>query len=91
MTDHIDRCPTTSGRYRCTANAGHEGPCETVEPAAPWVGPALRPPGRGRRYIGKDSTLLESTNAATTLTEDASSRSPTTIGPLGGSTRQGGA
>jgi hypothetical protein len=37
------RCSTTSGPYRCDQPAGHQGPCESTEPAPAWAGPALRP------------------------------------------------
>lgn len=41
---HSDRCPTTSGRFVCSAGAaGHVGECVTREEAAPWVGPARQP------------------------------------------------
>ncbi len=36
-----ERCETRAGSYRCERPAGHEGACEAVEEAAPWVGPAL--------------------------------------------------
>jgi hypothetical protein len=42
-----DQCPTSSGRFRCSRPAGHEGECVTREPARPWVGPA-----RSETYVG---------------------------------------
>lgn len=37
------RCETRAGVFRCDSATGHDGPCETVQEAAPWVGPALTP------------------------------------------------
>lgn len=42
MRPRSDRCPTSSGAFRCDFATGHTGPCETVQPATPWVGPAAR-------------------------------------------------
>lgn len=46
------KCPTTSGRYRCTAgDAGHRGDCETEDqPVRPKLGPYLDRE-RARAYL----------------------------------------
>lgn len=70
-----DRCPTRSGVYQCEQPAGHAGPCETVEPARPWVGPAWRAPLL--QQTGVRSRIMEWPRAVTRMPQDASATSAT--------------
>lgn len=86
MMPRSDRCPTRSGSYQCDEPAGHAGPCETVEPATPWVGPASRV--QRLQKMGGSSRIVEWPFAATRMPQDASAAGER---PAGASAQQGGA
>lgn len=55
-----DRCPTSSGPFRCDHSvAGHAGECTTRERAPAWVGPALRAPEARELATKALATLLD--------------------------------
>jgi hypothetical protein len=60
MTSRSDRCPTSSGRFVCSAGAaGHAGECVTREQAPPWVGPARQPRHIAIAVAARDSETLK--------------------------------
>lgn len=76
------KCPTRSGPYVCTVgDEGHPPPCECVQPATVWLGPA----DRRRQDKRMDSKERESTSATSiaraTLSQDALSPSTSTVAP----------
>lgn len=87
-----ERCPTSSGRYRCDLGHGHDGPCETTEPAPAWSGPARAPrhvavalaerDGAHRRHV---ATLERRIRAAEVRADNAEAKAGMThLRPLQG-------
>jgi hypothetical protein len=92
-----NRCPTSSGAFRCDHSAGHPGECVTRAPAPPWVGPASRRMTHVDmlQRIGVDSIKRESASemprvGATSAPNDLSAP-PATHPAADAKTRQGGA
>jgi hypothetical protein len=74
------RCTTTSGAYRCDSPTGHAGPCETVQPSTPWVGPAeRRRPALSR--IDRDAADRMARHGLASYGEEASRRTSTSATP----------
>lgn len=92
-----DRCPTSSGAFRCDRPAGHDGECVTRETSKAWVGPAARSVTHVRSL---QRTVINSHNlespetpviAGARLTQDALSSPAATHPAPDASTRQEGA